>query len=576
MRTGAYYLGTVSDYLINFDLANTDSLLLVGNHKGEVIDKYYGGEQNLLNVMNVEPLVVETESEMSGLDFKLAAPNFIVGSVLDAATSKPITDVLIAALEDSSGFPWFPLAEIDSVGDFVIGPLPQGNYKLVALTGFNGDVPYLSEYFHDQRSFYQANIISLDQPQVDNIDFSLETGGIIQGFVDLSAGNEFYAAGGDTLDGMPVVAYDSQSGKVAGYDFVQFNGGWRIDRLWPGSYKVQVVPQPTAFASTYLGGGDWFGDAANTVLTLNYGDVTPDQKIELEKASGAIIGTVTDSLTGSPMSSVFVGAYDGSGHLAGYALTDFDEISGRQTSADGSYEIRGLRDGGYYVRTMALFSALPLVEQATAFVGLFDNFDIFGFLMGDQLTGLNLSLPIYKDYWHNMQTATITIDLDELVFQASAYGLPSGEDNALVPVYLPLPFFETVPDGAQMVSVTQDNSSAVNFVLATGAFSDLSSSVQKQGELPSDFVVNQNYPNPFNPSTTLSFSTPRDQHVKVRIIDMLGREVAMLTNREYSTGRHHLTWNGMDANGRQAAAGIYFARIVAGEQQKTVKMLLVK
>ena len=576
LRTGSYYLRTFSDYFINFDLANTDSLLLDGKHKGEVIDEYYGGEQNLLNVMNVEPLVIETESEMNGLDFKLAAPNFIVGTVLDAATSKPVTDVLIAALEDSSGFPWFPLAEIDSLGDFKLGPLPQGNYKLVALTGFSGDVPYLSEYFRDQRSFYQANIINLDQPRIDNIDFALETGGVIQGFVDLAAGNGFYPAGGDTLDGMPVVAYDSQSGKVASYDFVQFNGGWRIDRLLPGSYKVQVVPQPTAFAATYLGGGDWFGDAANTVLTLNWGDVTPEQKIELEKANGAISGTVIDSLTGSPLSSVFVGAYDGSGHLAGYALTDIDEISGRQTSADGSYTISGLRNGGYYVRTVALFSALPLVEQATAFVGLFENFDLFGFLLGGDLTGLDLSLPIYKDYWHPMTPATMSIDLDELVFQASAYGLPSGEDNALVPVYLPLPFFETVPGGAEMVSVTQNKASTVNFVLTEGAFSDLSSGVQQQPNSPSEFVVMQNYPNPFNPSTTLTFSTPRDQQVSVRIVDMLGREVATLANGEYTAGVHRLAWNGMDANGRQAAAGLYFARVVAGEQHKTVKMLLVK
>ncbi|MCP4183417.1 MAG: hypothetical protein GY761_08875, partial [Hyphomicrobiales bacterium] len=260
-------------------------------------------------------------------------PNFIVGTVVDAETSVPVKDITIVAVEDTSGFPWFPLAEIDSVGNFRLGPLPFGNYKVAALTGFNGDVNYLSEYFNDQRSFYQANVINLDNSLVNNIDIQLDKGAVIQGFVDLSSGDDFLAAGGDTLDGMPVVAYDSQSGKVASFDFVQFNGGWRINRLLPGSYKVQVVPQPTGFASTYLGGGDWFDDASNAVVTLNYGDMTSDQIIELEQASGAISGVVSDSLTGLPLSSIFVGAYDASGHLVGYALTDYDELSGRQTSA---------------------------------------------------------------------------------------------------------------------------------------------------------------------------------------------------------------------------------------------------
>jgi len=508
LRAGTYYLRTFSDYFINFDLGNTDSLLLDGKHKGLVIDQYYGGEQNLLRVMDVEPLVLETESVLAAIDMTLNSSNFILGSLFDAGTSKPVTDVTVVALEDTSGFPWFPLAEIDSLGAFQLGPLPQGRYKVLVISGFNGDSPYLSEYYNDQRSFYQANIVDLDHPRVDNIDIDLEKGAVIQGFVDLAAGNDFYAAGADEMEGMPVVAYDAQSGKVASYDFVQFNGGWRINRLLPGSYKVQVVPQPGDYAATYLGGGDVFDDAANSILTLNYSDVTPDQIVELEQANGVISGVVVDSLTGEPLSSIFVGAYDAGGHIVGYSLTDIDETSGRQISSTGSYAISGLRDGAYYVRTVSLFSALPLVEQVSAFVGIFENFDIFNFLFDGSLTSLNLSLSLYKDFWYPNTPAGISIDLNELVFQASAYGLANENDNALLPVYLPLPFYEAVPSGAQMVSVSQGSATTVDFVLPAGTLEDLSTNVTTGEKLPSNFSVQQNYPNPFNPSTTLSFSLP--------------------------------------------------------------------
>ncbi len=575
LRTGQYFLRTFSDYFINFDLANTDSILLDGKHKGAVVDQYYGGEQNLFNVMNVDPLLVESETEMTGIDFKLAAPNFITGAIVDAATSEPVTDITVAALNDTSAFPWFPLAEIDSVGGYKLGPLPPGKYKVVALTGFNGDVNYLSEYYANQRSFYTATVVDLFQPLVENVDFNLEAGGVIQGFVDLAPGDNFYPAGGDTLDGMAVVAYDVQSGKAAGFDFVQFNGGWRINRLMPGDYKVQVVPQPTPFAATYLGGGDWFEDADNAVLSLDFGDVTPDQMIKLEQANGAITGVVTDSAAGTPLSSVFVGAYDASGHLVGYALTDYDAVTGRRISSDGSYTIRGLRQGAYYVRTVSLFSALPLVEQATAFVGVFENFDFFGFLFGGSLTGLDLDVTLYRDYWHEMQPATITVNLDELVFQASAYGLPNENDNALLPIYLPLPFYEPIPDGAEMVSVS-DAPATVNFVLSPGDFSDLVTGVQSPNRTPSDFVVRQNYPNPFNPSTMLAFTLPAEQRLRIDLYDVLGRHIVTLAEKKFAAGSHRVLWDGRDAGGRQAAAGLYLARIVAGEREKTIKMLLVK
>ncbi|MBN1464464.1 T9SS type A sorting domain-containing protein [candidate division KSB1 bacterium] len=575
LRAGTYLLRTVSDIFINFDIFNTDSILVDGKHKGKVVDQFFGGEANLFRILDVEPILLQGEEEVFTADFKLTEPHFIAGHVLDAETNAPVTDVLIAALEDTSGYPFYPLGEIDSLGNYTIGPLPMGHYKVVALTGLSGENDYLTEYRDDQRSFYAANVINLDKSLVPDVHFMLERGATIQGYVDL-AGDSRLRAGADTLAGLPVVAYDSETGAVASFDYVQFNGGYRINRLLPGTYKVAAIPQPSGFATTYLGGGATFDATQNKILALAFGDVTADQIIALDRAAGTITGTVTDSATGLPISSVFVGAYDQTGHLVGYALTDYDARTGLQISSTGSYAIKGLAAGTYFIRTVSLFTALPLVDDAMSFVSLFENFDLLGFLFGGSLTGLNLDLTIYKDLWHAQQKASVPVSLDELVFQVSAYGLPNGEEYALLPVYLPLPFHQVVPTTVTAVTLPQGGSAAVNFILAQGKLGDIVTDVDDNVKSPVEFTVQQNYPNPFNASTTISFLLPDHRYVELSIFDLLGRRVRQLIERSLQAGPHTLRWDGRDDQGQIVSTGIYIAKVTAGDVEKTMKMVLVK
>src|SRR5690606_232574 len=57
--------------------------------------------------------------------------------------------------------------------------------------------------------------------------------------------------------------------------------------------------------------------------------------------------------------------------------------------------------------------------------------------------------------------------------------------------------------------------------------------LDKQGNnatLNADYSLLQNYPNPFNPSTIISYQTPSDNFVTLKVFDVLGREVAELVN----------------------------------------------
>jgi len=93
---------------------------------------------------------------------------------------------------------------------------------------------------------------------------------------------------------------------------------------------------------------------------------------------------------------------------------------------------------------------------------------------------------------------------------------------------------------------------------------------------PSAFVLDQNFPNPFNPITTIRFAGPKDVAVRIVVHDVNGKTVATLFNGTAPGGEMELQWNGRDTAGQPVGTGIYFYRLMAGNQTITRKMLLIK
>ena len=79
------------------------------------------------------------------------------------------------------------------------------------------------------------------------------------------------------------------------------------------------------------------------------------------------------------------------------------------------------------------------------------------------------------------------------------------------------------------------------------------------------------YPNPFNPSTTLEFSLVKPERVSLRIVDVLGRTVDILIDRNIAEGTHSIQWNAAGL-----PSGIYFAELVAGDFRSVQKLMLMK
>jgi len=94
---------------------------------------------------------------------------------------------------------------------------------------------------------------------------------------------------------------------------------------------------------------------------------------------------------------------------------------------------------------------------------------------------------------------------------------------------------------------------------------------KQESAIPTEFAMSQNYPNPFNPTTAIKFAMPKESHVTIKVVNMLGQEVTTLVDEVRAAGYHVVNFN---ANG--LASGHYVAIIKAGEFTKTIKMSLLK
>jgi hypothetical protein len=88
---------------------------------------------------------------------------------------------------------------------------------------------------------------------------------------------------------------------------------------------------------------------------------------------------------------------------------------------------------------------------------------------------------------------------------------------------------------------------------------------------PAAFTLHQNYPNPFNPETLIRFELTSDEHVSLRVFDVLGREVARLADERLEAGLHQRSFS---AN--NVASSVYWYRLEAGGATATRMMSLLK
>lgn len=127
-------------------------------------------------------------------------------------------------------------------------------------------------------------------------------------------------------------------------------------------------------------------------------------------------------------------------------------------------------------------------------------------------------------------------------------------------------------DGQQMAHNVE------NPVIVSSCASTFSTAVdQPNAETVSkNFELFQNYPNPFNSATKIAFHLPESGHVKLRIVDITGKVVEILTNEILSAGKHEIIWDGTNSHFQQAASGIYFYQLKYDRFSSERKLILLR
>ncbi len=89
--------------------------------------------------------------------------------------------------------------------------------------------------------------------------------------------------------------------------------------------------------------------------------------------------------------------------------------------------------------------------------------------------------------------------------------------------------------------------------------------------LPSDITLSPAYPNPFNSMVNLTLYIPSREQITLKIFDIRGNVIATLLSGIKIPGTYELTLNVSDL-----PSGVYFARLLTGNQQQTRSLILIK
>jgi len=99
--------------------------------------------------------------------------------------------------------------------------------------------------------------------------------------------------------------------------------------------------------------------------------------------------------------------------------------------------------------------------------------------------------------------------------------------------------------------------------------------VDYETESPNQFQLSA-FPNPFNAQTTLKLRLDEAEDITMRILDLQGHEITILSSGYHTAGEHQFIWTGQDKNSIPVASGIYFYQILSQHHSSIKKLTIIK
>ncbi len=311
------------------------------------IDAYYGGGQDKLTST---PIVITTTS-VNGINFDLQPGGTIQGTITDASNGQPLAGIDLDVFDTlGNRLPFNANSTTD--GTYTIGALPAGDYLLRADPTIAQN--FARQYYPDSLTTAGSTLVTVQNGQnTQNIDFSLPQAGSIEGTI-VDATTQLGIAGVD-LD-----VYTATGEKLDVTASSQIDGTYQLGPLPAGDYLLRADPSLVqGYIRLYYPAE--LAASSSTLIPVTVNNATPAINFTLPQA-GSISGTITDAVSGLPLSNIDLDAYD--------ALTGtFIDVTTR-SDTNGNYQLGPLPSGDIILRAQPDSTqgwVLEYFNQATDF-----------------------------------------------------------------------------------------------------------------------------------------------------------------------------------------------------------------
>ncbi len=174
----------------------------------------------------------------------------------------------------------------------------------------------------------------------------------------------------------------------------------------------------------------------------------------------------------------------------------------------------------------------------------------------------SVSIAVSRDNggtWQDIATAVSnTGSFDWLVTPPQTNSNPDPRFTALIRV--------TAKDGLNRIGADQSDA-------AFAIFSATTDVTPIAG--PGEFALRRVWPNPAHVAVSVDYAIPAESKVRLSLVDLQGREVAVLADGVQAAGRYQARCDGR-ANGAPLPAGVYFVRLDARGAVLTRRFVLVR
>jgi hypothetical protein len=174
------------------------------------------------------PVVVAAGEDTPDIDTYMGTNGSISGTITDSADN-PLERVCVQAYDTTGS--WAGSDSSDASGNYVIGGLATGDYRLQFHRCSNSSPNILGEFYDDKGTLPEATTVAvIDDSNTPEIDAELAAGGSISGTVtDATAGPS---------NGICVQTFDSTETPM-GFALTGPDGTYVIEGLATGAYKVR-------------------------------------------------------------------------------------------------------------------------------------------------------------------------------------------------------------------------------------------------------------------------------------------------------------------------------------------------